>query len=347
MIISCKIKLSPVERNMYEGKQGNTIAKMMRCLTLIADQTGAAAFAETESKCFLSLKVGYSLSPYADLLGSLAEDKVTLADTCVDAPITYSRIKLPLFSKGTYKRMFATDNAMTDALSALGVDTYSTLKEYLSELTVEECMGKTFAWTNPTLCVYANSLLGARSEAGSELQALAQKVLGRTIVHGAIDPEKRVPKKYYSLDTCCTDPALTGAAIGYYAGGETPAIIGLDTLLAAMSPEEKQEYLYAFCSGYAATSGISMFHAFGVTPESGQYADYDATKVTSLADDKVIDFLTTRLVPDAAVKKKTFPSVVRFAPLCSLPAAAKSAMYTDDVEIALTTNARFRSKEEK
>ena len=347
MVITCKIKLSPRERLLYEGKQGKTKANMMKRLTLIADNSDAVEFAEPESKCFLSLHSGYVLSAYDELLNALAAEDTTLPDLTVEPTIKYQKVKLPLFSGGTYKKMFVPSDGVDAALSALGVMNRCDKKTFASELTKEECMDKVFAWCDPTLAVYANSVLGARSHKGSDMTALCQTVLGLVPVSGAVNVDNRKPTVAVKLSfSKLPNGVLLGAAVAKLTKGNVPVILGLDKLIAESDDEKRFDYLFDFSSGYAEECDVPLFHAPSVTAEIERY-DISALGdcATEVTDDDLNEYLNELNVGKGGMKKN-FPSVATFAPICSLPSAKKTNVLTDDLSIARSGGAVFKVKGE-
>jgi hypothetical protein len=121
--------------------------------------------------------------------------------------------------------------------------------------------GEPVAWSESSSVIFANSVLGARTNRESGIAALASALVGRTPSYGLHREENRKATFRVAVTAALRETA-DYAALGYYVGRHYDGI----PLLEGLSPSvEEMKVLGAAL----ATGSISMFHIPGVTPEAG------------------------------------------------------------------------------
>lgn len=116
--------------------------------------------------------------------------------------------------------------------------------------------GEHLAWAESSAVVYANSLIGARTNRESGISALASAIAGFTPYYGLHMKENRAP-------TVLVKAKGDLSIVGYKAGIELPSEIPLFVFDRKVSETE----LKLLSASIAATGNIAMFHAENVTPE--------------------------------------------------------------------------------
>ncbi len=128
-------------------------------------------------------------------------------------------------------------------------------------------LGEHVAWTESSAVVYANSILGARTNAYVEFLDMCAAITGRAPDAGLHRTENRrasVVVELHDLPSRWLDDDrffhVLGFLIGRTVGDDIPAIVGLpDTA--------RTEQLRAIGSAGAASGALKLFHAVGITPE--------------------------------------------------------------------------------
>ena len=128
--------------------------------------------------------------------------------------------------------------------------------------------GQQIAWGESNAIVYANSVLGARTERYPDLLDICAAITGRVPAFGLhLDENRRgqvlfqiegVPQKLQQDDSFY--PVL-GHLVGKAAGDRVPVIDGL-----AVTPSADQ--LKALGAAAASSGNVGLFHIAGVTPEA-------------------------------------------------------------------------------
>jgi hypothetical protein len=127
--------------------------------------------------------------------------------------------------------------------------------------------GQHVAWAESNAIVFANSVLGARTERYGDFIDIAAALIGRAPYAGLHRDEGRFARVVFRLRGIT--PALAesdvlfaalGHLIGRRAGGEVAAIDGLS--------HATEDQLKALGAAAASSGACAMFHVVGVTPEA-------------------------------------------------------------------------------
>ena len=196
-------------------------------------------------------------------------------------PAPERRVRVPTITDprgvdfAAYKRLGQTD-AMADlerrattAFEALGVLMTNTCINYQSVM--PPVKGEHLAFGDTGSSIYANSVLGARTNFEGGPSALAAALTGRTPRYGFHLDEKRRGTTLFDITARPTDLAEWGA-LGAIVGRamrsywEVPVLTGLETPIA--SDELKQ-----FGAALASFGSTPLFHMVGVTPEAPDLRD--------------------------------------------------------------------------
>ncbi len=129
-------------------------------------------------------------------------------------------------------------------------------------------LGDQIAWAESNAIVFANSVIGARTNRYGDFLDLAAAVTGRAPAYGLHVTENRRARLIFEITS--TPPGWTdteraaiaiGDIIGTRAGSDIPVIIGL-------SSATTEDDLKALGAVAASSGGVAMFHAVGLTPEA-------------------------------------------------------------------------------
>jgi cis-L-3-hydroxyproline dehydratase len=152
------------------------------------------------------------------------------------------------------------------AYQSMGTLPTWTCAPYQAEM--RPAFGQQIAWGESNAIVFANSVLGARTERYPDLFDICCAITGRAPAIGLHLTEHRagqllfrlvdIPERLQQGDDFY--PVL-GNLIGKAALDKVPVIDGL-----TMRPDEDQ--LKAFGAGAASSGGVAMFHMVGITPEA-------------------------------------------------------------------------------
>jgi predicted aconitase len=129
-------------------------------------------------------------------------------------------------------------------------------------------VGEHIAWAESNAIVFANSVLGARTDRYGDFTDLCAALTGRVPLAGLHCDQNRLPGQVFSAP-CLASTALPRdlyfAAVGYVLGRRTAGHVPLINGLPADSTEDE---LKALGAAGASSGSIALFHAAGVTPEA-------------------------------------------------------------------------------
>lgn len=155
---------------------------------------------------------------------------------------------------------------LADAYMAMGACMSFTCAPYLRDTVPKP--GENIGWAESNAVVFANSVLGARTQKYPDFLDVCIALTGRAPLSGCHVEENRKPSLVIEVPhiTEADDLfyPLVGYLIGQLSGPNIPLIIGLENASPSVSD------LKAFGAAFATTASAAMFHIRGVTPEASQ-----------------------------------------------------------------------------
>ena len=156
---------------------------------------------------------------------------------------------------------------LMDAYVAMGCRPTWTCAPY--QLERRPSFGEHIAWAESNAIVFANSVLGARTNRYGDFIDICAAITGRVPAAGLhLDEQRRgsvvfrladdVPERLLHDEIT---PTCVGHIVGLSAGTDVPVIVGLPT-------ETGEDRLKALGAAAASSGAVSMFHAVGITPEA-------------------------------------------------------------------------------
>ena len=149
--------------------------------------------------------------------------------------------------------------------TALGCDPTWTCAPYLLAKRPER--GSHIAWGESNAIVFANSVLGARTQRYGDFVDIAAAVVGRAPFTGLHTDEGRLGQVLIDVtglpqDVLARDSffPILGHLIGQRCGSRIPVVVGI--------PAATEDQLKAFGAACASTGAVALFHVVGVTPEA-------------------------------------------------------------------------------
>jgi predicted aconitase len=128
--------------------------------------------------------------------------------------------------------------------------------------------GEHIAWAESNAIVFANSVLGARTDRYGDFIDICAALTGRAPYSGLHRDEDRRARIVVRVDGLAgADPlpdelyGVIGHVVGQEVGSEVPVLVGLPL-------ESTEDQLKALCAAAASSGAVAMFHAVGITPEA-------------------------------------------------------------------------------
>jgi hypothetical protein len=197
-------------------------------------------------------------------------ERLARAGARVTVPATLNVSSLDLLHPGLFRGDADTARdarALMDAYVSMGCEPTWTCAPY--QLPGRPAFGEQIAWAESNAIVFANSVLGARTERYGDFMDICAAITGRVPFAGLHRDEDRRGRIVVRLDGVAAAvlesdllyPVL-GHWIGLNVGRVVPVITGL---LAGHADEDR---LKAMGAAAASSGAVAMFHAVGITPEA-------------------------------------------------------------------------------
>ena len=251
--------LTRYEQEMLAGKHGYPVQKSMEILVGLGECYDARRMVPITSAHVL-YNTGFIRQAGTEFLRGLAEKGgkfVVFTDT---NPSSIDYQSWP--EMGIPTAIAKEQTALAKAVAGMGGSLSDTCTPYFVGHT--PLMGQHVAWNESSAVIFANSVLGARTNREGGPSAFAAALAGRVPEYGFHLDENRRGQLKIVVTARLRDPSDYGT-LGFFAGGvaddKVPVITGIR---APVSLDE----LKLLGLGAANAGSVTMFHIVGTTPEA-------------------------------------------------------------------------------
>jgi predicted aconitase len=273
--------LTQEEQGMLAGDQGPAIAMCMRLIVGVAKANQATRLIEVESAhadgCLYHGIAGLEYTEKLVELGGKVKVRTTTNVSSLD-------LLHPELIHAD--RTLATNGKrLMDAHLALGCEATWTCAPY--QTGHRPSFGSQIAWAESNAIVFANSVLGARTDRYGDFLDISAAIVGRVPFAGLHTDEGRKASLVLDFSEISREllneesawPAI-GALLGDIAESKVVAIIGLPGDLSDGGLTEDR--LKGLGATAASSGGVGLFHIVGVTPEAPTLDAVVNTKVETI-----------------------------------------------------------------
>jgi predicted aconitase len=269
------MRLTRGENSLLSGERGPVLQKVMRTLVRYGELLEAERFVEIEGPGHFAIHhVLPGIGPRLEMLDELAQ-----AGLCTPYPFTLDpRPPLDFVNLGlsheqvkVFQEMFRGQDHFDRRMQQLGLrdrEAY-TCTPYLTEVGNIPQRGAILAWSESSAVVFANSVLGARTNRNAVILDLLSNLVGKTPLTGLLTDEGRRATWLVEVKTATLPhPQLLGGVVGRRVMEDVPYILGLDCFLGKGLNDRSRDYLKEMGAACAAIGAVGLFHADGITPEA-------------------------------------------------------------------------------
>ena len=257
------MRLSDEERAEAGGAEGEAVALALRILTQLGDLVGAERFLPISRAhidgCLWHGQVNVDLAQRFVELGGRVRVPTTLNVGILD-------LLHPDRVRGE-PRLIEGGRELARLHRELGCRETWTCAPYL--LPDPPGLGEQIAWGESNAIVYANSVLGARTERYGDFTDLCAAISGRALAVGLHTDAGRRARLLVELPPLPEGEELVfplvGYALGRIAGSTVACLTGL--------PTATDDDLRTLGAGAASSGPVALFHVLGRTPEAATLAD--------------------------------------------------------------------------
>jgi len=267
------LQLSTSDQQMLSGQKGLAQQKALSIVARMAKLQGATSLVDVKQAHIDGCTyIGPASLQFAQ--------KFLEWNAKVQVPTTLNAISVDLARKDEVPPELGGPAAsLAEAYLKMGAKGSFTCAPYLLDTAPEQ--GDHIGWGESNAVVFANSVLGARTQKYADFLDACVAITGRAPLAGChVERAAQVVLKV-KMNVSCIDDAFY-PTLGYLCGLKSPrfipAIVGLETL------KPTRDDLKAFSAAFGTSSSAAMFHLVGLTPEAP-----DLQSVLKDEDAEVID----------------------------------------------------------
>ncbi len=260
------LTLTPEEQAMLAGEHGPAVALSMRIVTEIGRIRGATQLVDIDSVhidgCIFYGQAGLDYAQKMVELGG----RVAVPTTVNVGSVDLIHPTLVLQNTDREKWVAQGGRDLMQAYVDLGCRQTWTCAPYQMDSRPE--VGRHIAWAESNAIVFANSVLGARTDRYGDFVDLAAAITGKAPAGGLHLDEHRygdvvLDCTSLSAETLALD--VTYPVLGYLAG----AIAGVSNpVFVGLPADVSEDDLKAIGAAAASSGGVALFHVVGRTPEA-------------------------------------------------------------------------------
>ena len=272
-----KIYLNNSDKEMLAGNHGKATKIAMEILCLMAASQNADKLIDV-SRGHID---GCILAHDANL--NFAEKMLDM-DARVIIPTTINAISVDREnwkSHGVLPELGNKASRLADAYVKMGARPTFTCAPYL--LTEKPIRDEVIGWSESNAVIYANSVIGARTQKHPDYLDLFIAMPGRTPNTGLDLEDNRKPNCEIQISLPLTFDESIWPMIGWLAGYKSPN--GIPVLIGLEDFSLSNDDLKALCAAFGTTSASPMLHIKGHTPEGELPSTQDAIAKTIMPSD--------------------------------------------------------------
>ena len=269
-----KMKLTKEQQDILDGKNGETMAKVMETMVRYGEIFGADSMVPISGKYnhmvtsfgLKALGAIYELLDELIAAGAVSKQQFTMDPRPLDKNVPCNFLQDFVFRKFMYTKQ----EPYEEQLKKLGLlnEQAFTCTCYMDEVGNAPQKGEILSWSESSAVVYANSVLGARCNRNSGIIDLMGAIVGFVPNFGLLTDDGRKAKWIVEIKTTKRPEAqLLGSAVGMKVMEDVPYIVGLDQYLGKLDDAAKT-YLKDFGAATASNGAVGLYHVEGITPEA-------------------------------------------------------------------------------
>ncbi len=294
--------LSKEQQALFDGEKGETMAKVVKTLVMYGEAFNA------EKMVPITGEYGHTVSsfgstaikPVFDLYDRLLSDNMVSNQKFTADPRPLDKnVPSTLLQNIVFKMMYSQQERLEEQLRKLGVmnDDAYTCASFLPQVGNIPKRGDILSWSESSAFVYANSVIGARSNRNSGIIDLMGSIAGFVPEFGYLTDEGRIADWVIEIRTeKMPEAQILGSAVGMRVNEKVPYIKGLDKWIGTELNDTTCSYLRDFGGAAASSGSVGLYHAENLTPEA---VDYGEKLIRQGAPVYVIDDAELKRVKDS------------------------------------------------
>lgn len=256
--------LTKEEERILEGEEGEVLSRFMKLLVKIGDKFKAEKLILVSSVQIAGISYKNIGDPGVGFLEEIAKSGVKARVTSFMNP---AGMDLEAWREMGVSENFARNQMrIVNALKSMDVVPSATCTPYLAGMLPR--FREHIAWSESSAVIFANSVLGARTNREGAFTALASALLGKTPYYGLHLEENRKPTFVVRIESEIEGES-DFSALAYFVCKSFKKGVPLFESIKKVSVDE----LKLLGASLAAYGAFALFHAAGITPESGIFSE--------------------------------------------------------------------------
>ncbi len=255
------MKLTAKQQKMLDGEEGEAVQKSMEILIALGNIYDADSLIPIKNAHISGISMKTSGEAGLNFIKDMAKKgaKVSVPTTINPAGMDLQKWE----EMGVPKGFAEKQKDIIEAYRQIGAKATCTCSPYL--LDNKPSFGDHIAWSESSAIVYANSVLGAKTNREGGPSALASAITGLTPKHGYHLDENRLGTLEVSIDYSFFENERTFpySILGYWIGQNYPEEV---PVIKSVEPSPEQHK--ALGAGMGASGAITLYHIPEDTPEA-------------------------------------------------------------------------------
>ncbi|MEM0008584.1 aconitase X [Thermofilum sp.] len=251
------------EKYMTNDGKNKTMEKLKTTLEAYGKTYGANRMLPCKSCHFVTSCGLRFLDSMFSILHQLVDSGLTCKVPLTANPRPLDTRNYPFMERILGGFLYSRQRELENLLLRLGLidpDAFTCTPYYIGN---KPSYGDIIAWAESSAVIYANSVLGARTNRNSSIIEIFSGILGETPEFGLLLDENRKATWLVEVKTPSKpDPFILGSLIGKTVGEDVPYIVGLEKW------ELKEYELKDLGSAMASWGAVGLFHAGELTAEA-------------------------------------------------------------------------------
>ena len=268
------MKLTAEESAILEGEGGEALRKTMASVVQYGAAFGARRLVRIDGAPHLVTSFGAgTMRPYFSMLDELISAGLRSKNpfTVNPRPVDHRNVRSGVADRLVLRLLYGKQKTYESQLARLGLRDSGAFSCacYLPEVGNTPRRDDVLAWSESSAVVFANSVLGARTNRNAAGIDLLCNVLGKAPLFGLLTDEGRRASHLVEVRSSeLPNAQLLGSAIGRRVVEEVPYITGLDRFLGPASDERTVSYLKDMGAAAASNGAVGLYHVENITPEA-------------------------------------------------------------------------------
>jgi predicted aconitase len=268
------MKLTDYQKGLLDGERGESVSGSMLILREIGDFWGAEELIRVRCVHMPGSSTKTARRAGRKYIKSVADEGCKFVTTTTLNPAADDLTGQ--FDIWVTEDTFKQQKEITESYCRMGAINCHTCTPYLVGNTPR--FGDHVAWGESSAIVYANSVLGIRTNREGGPSALAAALTGFTPKYGMHLDENRKPNLHIRVEAVMSDNSDYGC-MAYYVAKKYPDFL---PVFSGLPQSCSGSDLKEICAALASSGSVSMFHAVGLTPEAPTEEDIKSMGLETL-----------------------------------------------------------------